>query len=126
MSNPKILIADDDQRLALALSERLKSLGYDVIIANDAYYATSSMQRQQPDLLILDIHMPAGDGFSVQERMQNMPAMENVPVIYVTGDKSDETLKLARQMGACGVIYKPVNVPKLLESIERALAPKAA
>lgn len=126
MNAPRILIADDDQRLTLALSERLKSVGYEVIVANDGYFATASVQGQKPDLLILDIHMPAGDGFSVQERMNNMPASENVPVIYVTGDKSDAALDYARKVGATRVLYKPVQFDALLTAIQNALVPKAA
>lgn len=126
MTAPRILIADDDSRLTLAVSERLKSLGYEVMVANDGYYATASVHRQRPDLLLLDIHMPAGNGFSVQERMNKMPDLENVPVIYITGDKSDAALEYARKVGANAMIYKPIDFSKLLAAIENALVPKAA
>lgn len=126
MNPPKILIADDDHRLARALSERLRSVGYDVVIANDAYHATSDAHREKPDLLILDIHMPAGKGFCVQERVGRSATLSDVPVIYVTGDTSDEALAHAERLGAVAMFYKPVKVDRLLEAIERTLQPKAA
>ncbi len=69
MDKPRILIVDDDADLLESLSLRLSHEGFDVSVAADGYEGLERARREAPDLLILDIHMPAGDGFSIQERL---------------------------------------------------------
>ena len=69
MDKPKILIDDDGEDLILAPSLRLRSEGYDVVIARDGYQGLQRARSENPDLLILDVKMPAGDGFSIQQRL---------------------------------------------------------
>lgn len=117
----RILIADDDPKLLNALTVRLKANGFDVITSQDAYQALDFARRQLPDLLLLDINMPAGRGFSVQERIQNIKELEHVPVVYITGDKSDGVVRDARKLRAFAVIHKPFSTDKLLDIIQSAL-----
>lgn len=118
-----ILIADDDERVLKALLIRLGGLGFRMITATDGYNALALASKHKPDLLVLDINMPAGDGFSVQERLKGVPGMSKTPVIYVTGDKSDRLDELADQRGAFAVIHKPFHVETLIDTILSALSP---
>lgn len=118
-----ILIADDDDRVLKALIIRLGSLGFNVITATDGYNALALATKHKPDLLVLDVNMPAGDGFSVQERLKGIPGGSHVPVIYVTGDKSDRLNELADQFGAFALLHKPFHVEKLIDTILSALSP---
>lgn len=127
MSQKQILIADDDRGILTALAVRLKSYGFEVHTALDAYQALSLAQQHQPDLVILDVRMPAGEGMSVQERMQNLTALATTPVIYLTGDKSPETAATARELGAIDIVYKPFQEETLLSAIDKAIGlPEAA
>lgn len=121
MSQKQILIADDDRGILTALSVRLKSYGFDVLTAMDAYQALSLAQEHAPDLVILDVRMPAGEGTSVQERMQKLTSLATTPVIYLTGDKSPETAATARELGAFDIVYKPFQEQTLLSIIDRAI-----
>ncbi len=118
----EIIIADDDLAFVKALSVRLEQAGYRVIIARDAYNALARAVESNPDVMILDIHMPAGDGFSVHERMDRMTGLMTVPVIYVTGDKSPQTARIASERGCAALLHKPFSTDDLIGAIERVLS----
>jgi DNA-binding response OmpR family regulator len=118
MPKKSVLIADDSEKLLSALREELQVHGYDVRTCTDAYTVLASAQKQRPDVMMLDIRMPAGNGFSVLERMRKTPELQNIPVIYITGEKSAEVDLKAEQLGARGVIHKPIVLSKLLKLIE--------
>ena len=63
----KILIVVDDKKISTALAVRLRATGYEVAMAYDAVLAFSTAVKHQPDLVVLDISMPGGDGFAVAE-----------------------------------------------------------
>ena len=120
MENPKILIVDDDEDLIQSLSLRLRNEGYDVVSGTDGYQGLEQARNEKPDLLILDVKMPAGDGFSIQERLLAHGTVWP-PVIYLTGDKSVRTELNVKKLGAFAVIYKPFDVEDLLKTVKRAL-----
>ena len=120
--NTTILIADDDERVLKALMLRLGEVGFKVITATDGYSALALATKHKPGLLILDINMPAGDGFSVQERMKGIPGMATTPVIYVTGDKSERLDDVAQQLGAFAVIHKPFHIEELIDTALSAMS----
>ncbi len=121
-SKKKILIADDDTRLLQALKVRLEAEGFSVTTSQDAYQAVQLARQDPPDLLLLDINMPAGKGFSVKERLANVPELSKVPVVYVTGDTSSEVAQAAVRSGASGVVRKPFKISSLLDVVLTALA----
>ena len=123
---PCILLADDDELLLKALSIRLERMNVQVITATDGYNSLAKAKEHKPDLLILDVNMPAGDGFSVQERLKGDPSLSSIPVIYLTGDQSERLDSFAERAGAFALFHKPFKLPQLVETINKALRPKAA
>ncbi len=119
MKKPTVLIVDDDTELLDSLSLRLRHEGFDVTVADGGYQGLQTAKRQFPDVLILDIHMPAGEGFTVQERLQKMGGPWP-PVIYLTGDKSMRAEIGAKRLGAFAIIYKPFDFSRLLDTVKRA------
>jgi DNA-binding response OmpR family regulator len=117
----KILVADDDSKILSLLQLCLAKEGYQVTSALDAYQALQFACEQQPDLLLLDINMPAGNGVSVHERLQKVGSMCAKPVIYLTGDKSQSVQAAAKRMGAYALIYKPFETDQLLRTVRAAL-----
>jgi two-component system response regulator MprA len=109
-----ILVADDDDALLEALSVRLESHGYSVVRARDAVQAVSVARRTVPDLLILDINMPAGDGITVLARIRAIEDLGTVPAIYITGDRSARASVLDAETGAGAVLNKPLDMDRLL------------
>ena len=120
IAEARILVADDDEGFLKALTLRLQREGFGVVAAPDGYQALAFAVKHKPDLMILDIHMPAGDGFTVQDRKDRLPELLDVPVIYMSGDTSVETQLRAEDIGA-PVIHKPFDVEELLEAIQRDL-----
>ena len=124
MAKHKIVIADDDKDLAEGLAIRLSAKGYEVHCAQDGYQTIVLSREKMPDLLMLDINMPAGDGFNVLERIQRMEQagdMNPIPVIYLTGDTSEKVKLLAMEHGAFGILHKPFNFDGLLEMVRKAI-----
>ena len=120
--NATILIADDDERVLKALMLRLGKVGFNVVTATDGYSALALAAECKPSLLLLDINMPAGDGFSVQERMKGISELATTPVIYVTGDKSERLDDVARRLGAFAVLHKPFHIEELIDTVLSALS----
>jgi CheY-like chemotaxis protein len=117
----KILIVDDDQDIRRLLAIRLKSLGHETAFAGDAISAVNQARKEQPDLILLDLMMPAGDGFVVMERLKAMPAMEGIPVIVISAlDPATQERRLS-ESGADAYFQKPYDHEELVAAIQRAL-----
>jgi DNA-binding response OmpR family regulator len=116
-----ILIVEDDQKIALALQVRLKANRYAVSIASDAVQGANLGRTVKPDLVLLDISMPAGNGFELAETFHKMPETNGTPIIIITASKSPELLQKVMEMGAVGLFEKPFDTEKLLYSIEHEL-----
>jgi len=121
MKTYKILIAEDDVNLLNSMRIRLTAEGYEVLCASDGYQAVALARKSWPDMLILDINMPAGDGFSVQDRVWNMVHLRRIPVVYVTGDRSQNVLDKAHSLGARSLLKKPFDTGELLQVVRETL-----
>jgi DNA-binding response OmpR family regulator len=121
MSRSKILIVDDDFDLRRGLNLRLRANNYDVVYAADGLSTIAVAQKEHPDLIILDIGMPAGDGFTVMERLQRSAALACVPVIILTARDPQYTKDKALKAGAAAFFQKPADNEELLAAIKSAL-----
>ena len=121
----KILLVEDDEKILKALSIRLKSQGYDVVVAFDAVMATAQAMQHHPDIILLDISMPGGTGFTVAERLKDSTLTTDIPVIFLTASKEPGLRERAKELGAIGFLEKPFEAQELLALIQQALAGKA-
>lgn len=116
----KILIVEDDRNIAKALAVRLRAAGLEVIMAYDALSGLDMAVRQRPDLVILDIGLPAGSGLNVAERIQTLiPRL--TPIIFLTASRQPGLRERAMELGPVDYLEKPYDAEKLLEAIARAL-----
>jgi len=123
--NPKkILIVDDDRHLVLGLSARLRANGYTVTSAEDAISAIATARREQPDLVILDLGLPGGDGFIVLERMQELTDLTGIPVIVLSARNPAENKQRALDARAVAYFRKPPENHEFLSAIRQALGEK--
>jgi CheY-like chemotaxis protein len=116
-----ILIADDDPEMVRALSIQLKRAGYEVLSALDGLQAVMIVNKSAPDLVILDMRMPAGGGVSVLEKLGGSAQTMDVPVIVLTSFKNMK--ERAEQLGAFRFFVKPHDSDELLKAIEEAIGP---
>ena len=117
----KILVVDDDPQIVLLLAARLRANQYDVIVANDAVQAVDKAIREKPDLILLDMKMPAGSGVSVMDHLRNSSETMLTPVIVITGYPSPELQQQVKEMGAKGFISKPFTAEDVLPRIRKIL-----
>jgi DNA-binding response OmpR family regulator len=125
MANKKILIVDDDRDLQRGMHLRLKANQYDVCLAGNAFSGFCVAQRSEPDLILLDLGLPAGGGFLVMERLKAIPALAAIPVIVVSARDSQGNQKRAFDAGAKAFLQKPVDDEQLLAVIRRTLGEPA-
>jgi two-component system KDP operon response regulator KdpE len=123
MLRPKILLVDDDPNLLRALRLRLRANNYEVATAGDGYAAVASAQNERPALIILDLGLPAGDGFVVLDRLQNIDPLSSVPVIVLTACDPDSSKERALKAGATAFLQKPADNDELLNAIRVSLEP---
>jgi DNA-binding response OmpR family regulator len=102
METAKILIVDDDPDLRCALKLRLRASHYQTLQASDGYSTTAVAQRDRPDLIILDLGLPAGDGYVVLERLQDSDSLSEIPVIVPMCRDAQSNEQRALQSGAIG------------------------
>jgi DNA-binding response OmpR family regulator len=121
MSQRKILIVDDDADLRLGLGVRLRAIKYATVFAADGATAIAMAQRERPDLILLDLGLPAGDGFLVLERLRAIPKLAAIPVVVITARDVEESRERALDLGAVAFLQKPVDNAALLTAIRLAL-----
>jgi len=117
----KILIVDDDPALRQALNLRLRANNYDVVSASDGYSALALAQKEQPNLIILDLGLPAGDGFTVLKHLQQFPTLALIPVIVLTARDPQANERRALESGAVAFFQKPADNQELLGVIRVGL-----
>lgn len=120
-----ILIIDDNPDWVQMISMRLQREGYQVEVAFDAVNAVSQAIKLKPDLILLDIMMPAGDGIGVLAKLRGNVNTFNIPVIALTVLSDEQTVEAMVELGVSGYFVKPADRSKLIEKIEEVLAEKS-
>jgi len=120
MSNPRILVVDDEADIRDLVQEILSEEGYAVEVAGTAAEARASCARQLPDLVLLDIWMPDMDGISLLREWQQTFG-QSMPVVMMSGHGTVETAVESTRLGALDYIEKPLSLAKLLRTVRSAL-----
>ncbi len=114
----KVLVVDDDSALRTLLTFWLKAERHEVVTANDAYGAVQAARTERPDVILLDITMPAGHGFIAHERLQKLSTTAGVPVIFISADTTAGPRALAA--GAVGFLPKPLTKEAVVTALAAA------
>ncbi|MEW6743337.1 MAG: response regulator [Planctomycetota bacterium] len=120
----KVLVVDDDKSLARGLQIRLVNQGFQVLTAHNALVAVGQALKQHPDVVILDISMPAADGFWVAETVHSLPLTRDMPIIFITASKKPELRDLARKLGGVAFFEKPFEMADLIACVRQTIAAK--
>lgn len=121
-SGPDLLIVDDHEQNLELLEAFLEDLGGTIRTATDGVAALAEVQKQIPDLILLDIMMPRMSGYQCCSKLKADPKTRHVPVIMVTALNEESDQERARECGAEAFISKPVNKAELLERVKKLLA----
>ena len=121
MNPADILIVDDDPDMLQALQIRLKASGYHVHCAGDGTGAISEARKHTPDLIVLDLGIPSGDGFVVLDTLRANTDLSSIPVIVLSGRDRRANEGRVLKAGAKAFLQKPVQSNEFLAVIRQAL-----
>ena len=117
----RVLLVDDDPEIIDAIRYALESRGYQIFIARDGNQGLAMAEREDPDLVILDMMMPKRSGFLVLEKLRRTREVP-VRVIMITANEGSRHKAYAQMLGVDDYIRKPFAMDKLVEAVQRLLA----
>lgn len=122
----RILLVDDDNEIIESMRMVLEAKGYEVVVARDGNQGLAMAERNDPDLVILDMMMPKRSGFLVLEKLVNSKAVmeERDPpmrFIMITANEGSRHKAYAEMLGVDDYIRKPFAMDKLVDSVDRLL-----
>ena len=118
----KVLVAEDDTSGALLMSEYLKVQGFDVILAKDGVETIELVEKDPPDLILLDIMMPKMSGINVLTILKSRPGIKSIPILMCTALNTMNEVEDCCRMGAAGYITKPYDLNRVADKIRSVLA----
>ena len=119
----RILVVDDDPLTLRYVRDALSAAGYSPLMTGDPREVSHLIETKKPQLVLLDLMLPGTDGI---ELMEELPAMADLPVIFISGYGRDETVAKALQMGAADYIVKPFSPTELVARVQAVLRRFAA
>jgi DNA-binding response OmpR family regulator len=122
----QVLIVEDDPTMQKVLATLLRASGFVTNLAADGATAMQVAAHERPDVIVLDLGLPVGDGFAVMQRLAMHPTLNDVPVIVVTGRDVEVNRPRALQAGAVAFFEKPPNFDELLHAIHSVSGGAAA
>jgi DNA-binding response OmpR family regulator len=121
---PRILIADDEPKLVLALELLMKREGYETRTTGDGEAAVEVAKAFQPDLILLDVMMPKMDGYEVCQRLRADPEFKNVVIVMLTAKGREVEKEKGLALGADLYITKPFSTRDVVRKVKEGLASK--
>lgn len=122
----RILIADDEPNIVLALEFLMKKEGYEVQTVSDGEHALRAIETSSPDLILLDIMMPKLDGYEVCQRIRSNPSMKNIIIIMLTAKGREIEREKGLALGADFYITKPFSTREVVQKVREVLAGRPA
>jgi DNA-binding response OmpR family regulator len=119
----KVMVVDDEEDIRLTVGQILEVSGYEVIPAETGQDCLEKMERERPDLVILDIMMPGMSGWDVAARIKENNDWSHIPIVFLTAKGDDMSVGMGG-LASVEYIVKPFDVIKLKESIDRILKNK--
>lgn len=114
----KVLLVEDDEKLSLALRLRLGHMNFQVHSVSDAIRAMDEAVKSHPDVVLLDINLPGGDGFMVADRLRNHHATMSIPIIFITASERSELEDKASKVTRSYFLRKPFDALQLQDTME--------
>jgi two-component system, cell cycle response regulator DivK len=117
----RLLLVEDNEMNRDMLSRRLQRKGFEVEIAVDGQQGIESARRRPPELILMDMSLPVVDGWEATRKLKADPLTAAIPVIALTAHAMSDDHQKALDAGCDDYDTKPVDLPRLLEKIERLL-----
>lgn len=124
MDSKKILIAEDSSTIRAIVEHKLSRNGFEVIEAKDGEEAWRKIRETKPDLILLDVIMPAMDGFQVLNKIKQEEDLRDIPIIFLTSKGMEADMVKGFELGAVDYIVKPFSPDVLLARVSSLLKTK--
>lgn len=116
-----VLIADDEPNIVISLEYLLEQAGYRVIVARDGLEALEAIERERPDLVLLDVMLPRLSGFDVCQKVRENPALQGLRVMMLTAKGREVEMSKGLALGADVYVTKPFSTRELLAQVAEQL-----
>lgn len=117
-----VLIADDESNIVISLEFLLEQAGYRIRVAHDGQEALEAIQRQPPDLVLLDVMMPHLSGYDLCQKIRENPAWQHMRIVMLTAKGREVEVSKGLALGADAYITKPFSTQELLAQVRDLLA----
>lgn len=121
MRRKRVLVVDDEPNIVLSLEFLMKKAGFDVEVARNGREALAALDREPPDLLLLDVMMPEIDGFEVCERIRSRPEWRQTKIVMLTARGRESERERGLALGADAYVTKPFSTRELVERVKAML-----
>jgi DNA-binding response OmpR family regulator len=122
----RILIAEDEPSIVVSLEFLLRGAGYEVTIARDGEGALRAAERLPPDLMVLDVMLPVVDGFEVCRRARLTPALQRIPILFLSARGLENEITKGLALGATAYMTKPFGTRELVSTVADLLREEAS
>jgi CheY-like chemotaxis protein len=122
---PRVLLVEDNEMNRDMLSRRLSKRGFDVLMAADGAEGVVMAKTELPDLILMDMSLPVLDGWGATRQIKAETSTRNIPLIALTAHAMAGDRDKALEAGCDDYDTKPIELPRLLEKMERLMCPKA-
>lgn len=120
-----ILVVDDEPNIVLSLEFLMQQAGFDVRVARDGEQALNAMRERRPDLVLLDVMIPRGDGYGICKAVRANPAWRDVRIIMLTAKGRESEREKGIALGADDYITKPFSNREVVERVKELLGSTA-
>ena len=121
MSEKKILIVDDEPSIVLSLDYLMRKNGFNPFIARNGEEALTIVDKEKPELIILDIMMPGIDGYQVCEKLKTNPLTSSIKIIFLSAKSGKEAIEKGMSVGADMYLTKPFNTKQIMQEVVKLL-----
>lgn len=116
-----ILVVDDERDFTVTVRDRLEASGFETCVAHEGIRALEMAHKKKPDLIILDIRMPAGDGLTVLKTLREKEETRKIPVVILTGLDEEGLEEKVKKLGAALFLRKPFDLGSLVSRVSTLL-----
>jgi DNA-binding response OmpR family regulator len=117
----KILVVDDDPYILMSLEFLMKKNGYDVMVARNGTEALDIVEKQLPDLVLLDIMMPDVDGYEIYKHIKGSKKLKDAKVVFMSAKSKEADIKKGYDLGASLYITKPFSTREMMKQIKELI-----
>lgn len=114
----KILVVDDEPDILKVVTFRVKKLEYEVVTATNGQEALDLIQKEEPDLILLDIELPVMNGYEVCQRVKTNEKLKHIPIIFLTASIASKIAEKVKEFNADDYLIKPFDSEELLKKIK--------